>query len=83
MITTREARLAAEAWLRDEAGRHPELVGAVLAGSTRRRAAEEPHPPGSDEDLFIYVRAEAPSEILEPHGRLAAAHILLGFVWDI
>jgi hypothetical protein len=71
MITTREARFAAEAWLREEAGRHPELVGAILAGSTRTRAPAEPHPPSSDVDLFIYVDAEVPSEILEPHGRFA------------
>ena len=71
MITTREARLAAEAWIREEAGRHPELVGAILAGSTRVRAPDEPHPPSSDVDLFIYVDAEVPSEILEPHGRFA------------
>jgi hypothetical protein len=71
MITTRQARLAAEAWLREEAGRHPELVGAILAGSTRTRDPEEPHPPSSDVDLFIYVDAEVPSEILEPHGRFA------------
>ena len=70
-MTTGEAREAAEAWLREEAGRHPELVGAVLAGSTRTRGPEEPHPPGSDVDLFIFVDAEVPSEILEPHGRFA------------
>ena len=71
MITTREARLAAEAWLHDEAGRYPELVGAVLTGSTRTRDPEAPHPLSSDVDLFIYVDAEVPSEILEPHGRFA------------
>ncbi|HEY5912444.1 MAG TPA: hypothetical protein VJA21_17720 [Verrucomicrobiae bacterium] len=71
MITTREARLAAEAWIREEAGRHPELVGAILAGSTQARNPEEPHPPGSDVDLFIYVDAEVPSDILEPRGRFA------------
>ncbi len=71
MITTREASLAAKAWMREEAGRHPELVGAILAGSTRTRDPEEPHPPSSDVDLFIYVDAEIPSEILEPHGRFA------------
>ena len=71
MITTREARLAAESWLRDEAGRHPELVGAILAGSTRERALEEPHPPSADVDLFIYVDAEVPSDIREPRGRFA------------
>jgi len=71
MITTREARLAAEAWMHEEAGRHPELVGAILAGSTKARDPEEPHPPSSDVDLFIYVDAEVPSEILEPHGRFA------------
>lgn len=57
--------------MREEAGRHPELVGAVLAGSTRTRGPEEPHPPSSDVDLFLFVDAEVPSEILEPHGRFA------------
>jgi hypothetical protein len=71
MITTREARLAAEAWVREEAGRHPELVGAILAGSTRVRDPEAPHPASSDVDVFFYVDAEVPSEILEPHGRFA------------
>ncbi len=71
MITTREARLAAEAWMSEEAARHPELVGAILAGSTWTRAPEEPHPPSSDVDLFIYLDADVPSEILEPHGHLA------------
>lgn len=71
MITTRDARLAAKAWMCEEAGRHPELVGVILAGSTRTRDPEEPHPPSSDVDLFIYVDAEVPSEILEPRGRLA------------
>jgi hypothetical protein len=76
MITTREARLAAEAWLREEAGRHPELVGAILAGSVRTRDPEAPHPPSSDVDLFLYVDAEIPSEILEPHGRFAPRKLL-------
>ena len=71
MITTREARLAAEAWTREEAGRHPELVGVILAGSTLARGPEESHPPSSDVDLFIYVDAEVPSDILEPRGRFA------------
>ncbi len=71
MIATREARLAAEVWTRAEAGRHPELVGAVLAGSTQARDPEQPHPPSSDVDLFIYVDAEVPSEIFAPRGRFA------------
>lgn len=71
MITTGEARFAAEAWIREAAGQHPELVGAILAGSTRARDPEEPHPPSSDVDLFIYVDAEVPSEIFEPRGRFA------------
>jgi len=80
MITTREARLAAEAWLREEAGRHPELVGAILAGSTRTRDPEAPHPASSDVDLFIYVDAEVPSEIVEPHGRFAPRKLAFGGV---
>src|SRR5512143_128421 len=77
MITTRDARFAAESWTREEAGRHPELVGAILAGSTSARDPEEPHPPSSDVDLFLYVDAEGPSEILEPHGRFAPRKLAL------
>src|SRR6516225_428097 len=76
MITTREARLAAETWMREEAARHPELVGAILAGSTCVRDPEAPHPPSSDVDVFIFVDAEVPSEILEPHGRFAPRKLL-------
>jgi hypothetical protein len=71
MITTREARLAAEAWVHEETERYPESVGAILAGSTQARDPEEPHPPSSDVDLFIFVEAEVPSEILEPRSRFA------------
>lgn len=71
MITTAEARHAAEAWLHEETAKFPELVGAVLAGSTRRRDPSTPHPAGSDVDLFLYVDAEVPSDILEPRGRFA------------
>lgn len=75
MITTREARLTAAEWMRNEAERYPELVGAVLAGSTQSRDPEEPHPSSSDVDLFIYVDAEVPSDILEPRGRFAPRKI--------
>lgn len=71
MITTGEARRVAEDWLRGELPKYPEFVGAVLAGSTRRRAPAEPHPPSSDVDLFLYVDAEIPSDILQPRGRFA------------
>ena len=76
MLTTRDARLAAEAWLREEAPRHPEMVGAILAGSTCVRAPEARHPPGSDVDVFIFVDADVPSEILEPHGCFAPRKLL-------
>lgn len=71
MITAGEARRAAEDWLRGESPKYPELVGAVLAGSTGRRDPATPHPPGSDVDLFLYVDAEVPSDIFEPRGRFA------------
>ena len=71
MITTDEARRAAEEWLHDEVPKHPEFVGAVLAGSTRRRDPAEPHPPGSDVDLFLYVDTDVPSDILNPRSRFA------------
>lgn len=70
-MTSGEARRAAVAWVQQEATRYPEMVGAVLAGSTRARASDTPHPPGSDVDLFIYVDARVPSDIMEPHGRFA------------
>ncbi|MBK8477594.1 MAG: hypothetical protein IPL39_15230 [Opitutaceae bacterium] len=71
MITTADARRAAQAWLQEEAPKYPGLVGAVLAGSTSRRDPSTPHPAGSDVDLFLYVDAEVPSDILEPRGRFA------------
>jgi hypothetical protein len=80
MITTREARQTAEAWLREEAVRHPELVGAILAGSACVRDLEAPHPLSSDVDLFMFVDADIPSEILEPHGRFAPRKLLFGGV---
>lgn len=70
-MTTREARLAAEAWVRAEVADRPDLVGAVLAGSTRTRTPDAPHPAGSDVDIFIFVEAEIPSDIHEPRGRFA------------
>ena len=76
MITTREARIAAQDWLCKEATQIPDLVGAVVAGSARWRDPEEPHPPSSDVDLFIYVDTEVPSEILDPHGRFAPRKLL-------
>ncbi|BET66317.1 hypothetical protein ASA1KI_12350 [Opitutales bacterium ASA1] len=76
MTTTREARLAAEAWLRDEVPHYPELIGAVLAGSTSRRDPSEPHPPSSDVDLFLFVDSEVPSDRHHPRGRYAPRKIL-------
>lgn len=70
-MTTFEARLAAEAWVRQESVQCPEFVGAVLAGSTRVRPSESPHPTGSDVDIFIFVDAPVPSDICEPRGRFA------------
>ena len=62
--------------MREEAARHPKLVGAVLAGSTCVRDLEAPHPLSSDVDVFIFVDAEVPSEILEPHGGFAPRKLL-------
>lgn len=70
-MTSADARLAAEVWVYEEAARIPEAVGVVLAGSTRGRDPEAPHPAGSDVDLFIYVDARVPSDIVEPRGRFA------------
>jgi len=71
MITEREARLSAEVWVREEVKNVPEVVGAILAGSTRERDPAAPHPAGSDIDIFIFVNAEVPSDTVEPRGRFA------------
>lgn len=76
MITTGEARRVAEVWLREEARGVPELVGAILAGSTRTRDAEAPHPAASDVDVFLWVDAEVPSNIEHPRDRFAPRKIL-------
>jgi len=71
MITECEARLSAEFWVREEVKNVPEVVGAILTGSTRGRDPAAPHPAASDVDIFIYVNAEVPSDIIEPRGRFA------------
>jgi hypothetical protein len=76
MITTGGARRIAGEWLREEAPRVPELVGAILVGSTRVRDLEAPHPPASDVDLFLWVDAEVPSDIEHPRGRFAPRKLL-------
>lgn len=76
MITTGEARGIAEAWLREEAPRVPEFVGAILVGSARARQPDAPHPAASDVDLFLWVDAEVPSDIEHPRGRFAPRKIL-------
>jgi hypothetical protein len=80
MITTGEARGIAEAWLREEASRVPELVGAILGGSTRARDPEAPHPVASDVDVFLWVDAEVPSDIEHPRGCFAPRKLLRGGV---
>ena len=71
MLTTREARLVAAEWIRAEAASIPELVGAVLAGSARARAPDDPHPETSDLDVWIVVDAAVPDTVAEPEGRFA------------
>jgi hypothetical protein len=80
MITTGEARRIAEEWLREEAPKVPELVGAILVGSTRARDPEAPHPAASDVDVFLWVDAEVPSDIEHPRGRFAPRKLLRGGV---
>ncbi len=76
MITTGEARCIAEAWLREEAPRVPELAGAILGGSTAARDPAKPHPAASDVDLFLWVDAEVPRDIEHPRGRFAPRKLL-------
>lgn len=80
MITTGEARRAAETWVRGQAPGIPELVGAILTGSTRTRDPEAPHPTGSDVDVFLWVDAEVPSDITQPRGRFAPRKLSFGGV---
>ena len=66
MASTREARLAAEAWFRDEGSRTPGLVGALLAGSILERTPDEPFPPGSDVDVWMVVEGPVPDARRDP-----------------
>lgn len=71
MITNREARELAGEWVREHTRDLPELVGAILVGSTRARALDAPHPAGSDVDAFVYVDAPVPSDIDQPRHRFS------------
>lgn len=62
--------MAAE-WVREELGALPELVGALLAGSTRERDPDRPHPETSDLDVWIVVDAAVPDPVVEPENRFA------------
>jgi hypothetical protein len=75
-ITTGEARRIADAWLGEEAPSIPELVGAMLVGSTRGRDLEAPHPAASDVDVFLWVDAEVPNDIEYPRSRFAPRKLL-------
>ncbi len=82
-MTTAEARHAAAEWVRQQITRYPEAIGAVVAGSTRTRAADSPHPAGSDVDLFLFVEATVPSDIHEPRNRFAPRKLAFrGFVLE-
>lgn len=71
MRTTRDARLAAADWVREEAAPIPEFVGALVAGSARVRAPEEPHPPTSDVDVWVVVDAAVLDPVVAPEHRFA------------
>jgi len=65
-VTTREARLAAEAWVREEGVRTPGFVGAMMVGSIGERAPDDPHPPGSDVDVWVVVDGPVPDARRDP-----------------
>ncbi|HYD41722.1 MAG TPA: hypothetical protein VEB43_12920 [Anaeromyxobacter sp.] len=71
MLTTGEARLVAAEWVRAGAASIPAFVGALLAGSARERAPDDPHPETSDLDVWIVVDAAVPDTVAEPEGRFA------------
>ena len=71
-VTTGEAWRAAADWVRAEAAPIPELVGALVAGSTRERDPGAPHPEGSDVDVWVVVDAPVPDLMHDPGHRFAA-----------
>lgn len=80
MLTTRDARLAASDWVRAEAAQIPELVGALLAGSTREREPDAPHPGTSDVDVWVVVDAPVPDFMHDPGHRFAVRKFRRGGV---
>lgn len=66
MLTAREASLAAEAWVRQEAVRTPGFVGALLVGSIRELSPTDPYPPGSDVDVWVIVEGPVPDARRDP-----------------
>jgi hypothetical protein len=70
-MLTRDATVAAASWCREALEGIPELVGALLAGSTRARPPERPHPETSDVDVWVIVDAPVPDSQLEPENRFA------------
>ncbi len=66
MLTVREARVAAETWVREEAVRTPGFVGAILVGSTRELDPADRCPPGSDVDVWVVVEGPVPDARRDP-----------------
>lgn len=71
MLTARQARRVAESWVREEAERVPGFAGALLAGSSLRREPDDPHPPGSDVDVWVVIDGPVPDPFLAPAHPLA------------
>ncbi len=66
MVTTAEARRAAETWVREEGLRTPGFVGALLVGSIQALAPADPLPPGSDVDVWVVVDGPVPDARRDP-----------------
>jgi hypothetical protein len=76
MPTVGEAKMAARAWIREEAVGIPSFVGAYLAGSILAKSDADTFPKTSDVDLSIVVDSAVPNQIIEPDNSLSPRKLL-------
>jgi hypothetical protein len=76
MLTVGEAKMAAHAWIREEAVGMPGFVGAYLAGSILAKSDADTFPETSDVDLSIVVDSAVPNPIIEPENSFAPRKLL-------
>jgi hypothetical protein len=76
MLTVGEAKMAARAWVREEAAGIPGFVGAYLAGSILTKSDADTFPETSDVDLSIVVDSAVPNPIIEPANSFSPRKLL-------